>query len=120
MRLRTRGDTRPASEPQIRRVFALARVAGLTGSDGHADREKVCELILHVAGIDEPDCLTREQVQDVYDELERLITENDLRAARNALLEHPWGRPGGRTAGGDPEGRCRLFERTEWAAGRAR
>ena len=31
MRLRTRGDTRPASEPQIRRVFALARVAGLTG-----------------------------------------------------------------------------------------
>jgi len=81
MRLRTRGDTRPASEPQIRRVFALARVAGLTGSDGYADREKVCELILHVAGIDEADCLTREQVQDVYDELERLITENDLRAA---------------------------------------
>jgi DNA polymerase III epsilon subunit-like protein len=40
MRLRTRGDTRPASEPQVRRVFALARVAGLTGSDGRADREK--------------------------------------------------------------------------------
>ena len=81
MRLRTRGDTRPASEPQIRRVFALARIAGLTGSDGRADRGKVCELILHVAGIDEPDRLTREQVQDVYDELERLITENDRQAA---------------------------------------
>ena len=81
MRLRTRGDTRPASEPQIRRVFALARVAGLTGSDGRADREKVCELILHVAGFDEPDRLTREQVQDVFDELERLITENEQRAA---------------------------------------
>ena len=81
MRLRTRGDTRPASEPQVRRVFALARVAGLTGSDGRADRGKVCELVLHVAGIEEPDRLTREQVQDVYDELERLITENDLRAA---------------------------------------
>ena len=81
MRLRTRGDTRPASEPQIRRVFALARVAGLAGSDGRADRGKVCELILRVAGIDEPDRLTREQVQDVYDELERLITENDRQAA---------------------------------------
>jgi DNA polymerase III epsilon subunit family exonuclease len=81
MRLRTRGDTRPASEPQVRRVFALARVAGLTGSDGHADRAKVCELILRVAGIDEPDLLTREQMQDVYDELERLITENERRAA---------------------------------------
>lgn len=81
MRLRTRGDTRPASEPQIRRVFALARVAGLTGSDGRADREKVCELILHVAGFDEPDRLTREQVQDVFDELERLIIENEQRAA---------------------------------------
>jgi DNA polymerase III epsilon subunit-like protein len=81
MRLRTRGDTRPASEPQIRRVFALARVAGLTGSDGRADRGKVCELVLRMAGIDEPDGLTREQVQDVYDELERLITENDRQAA---------------------------------------
>ena len=80
-------DCEPAAIParppshKSRRVFALARVAGLTGSDGRADRGKVCELVLHVAGIDEPDCLTREQVQDVYDELERLITENDLRAA---------------------------------------
>ena len=81
MRLRTRGDTRPASEPQIRRVFALARVAGLTGSDARADRGKVCALVLHIAGIDEPDRLTREQVQDVYDELQRLITESDQQAA---------------------------------------
>jgi len=81
MRLRTRGDTRPASDPQIRRVFALARVAGLTGSDGRADRGKVCELVHRVAGVDEPDLLTREQVQDVYDELDRVIAENDRRAA---------------------------------------
>ena len=34
MRLRSRGDTRPASEPQIRRVFGLARSAGLGCSTG--------------------------------------------------------------------------------------
>ncbi len=81
MRLRTRGDTRPASDPQVRRVFALARVAGLTGPDGRADRSKVCDLVRRVAGVDEPDLLTREQVQDVYDELEHLIAENDRRRA---------------------------------------
>ncbi len=81
MRLRTRGETRPASEPQIRRVFALARVAGLTTADGRADRDKVCELVHRVASVDEPDRLTREQVQDVFDELERLIAQNDRRAA---------------------------------------
>jgi DNA polymerase III epsilon subunit family exonuclease len=81
MRLRTRGDTRPASEPQIRRVFALARVAGLTAADGRADRDKVCGLVHRVAGVDEPDQLNREQVQDVFDELERLIDENERRAA---------------------------------------
>ena len=81
MRLRTRGDTRPASEPQIRRVFALARVAGLTGSDGRADRDKVCDLVLRVASVVEPDQLNREQVQDIFDELERLTAENDRRAA---------------------------------------
>ena len=31
MRLRSRGDTRPASDPQIRRVFGMARSAGLVG-----------------------------------------------------------------------------------------
>jgi DNA polymerase-3 subunit epsilon len=81
MRLRTRGDSRPASDPQIRRVFALARVAGLTGADGRADRDMVCQLVHRVAGTDEPDLLTREQVQDVYDELERLIADNEHRAA---------------------------------------
>lgn len=64
-----------------RRVFALARVAGLTGVDGRADRDQVCQLVHRVAGVDEPDLLTREQVQDVYDELERLIADNEQRAA---------------------------------------
>ena len=73
LRLRARGDTRPASEPQVRRVFGLARAAGLTAPDGRADRGKVCELIQHVSGVEEPDLLTREQVQDVYDALEQLI-----------------------------------------------
>jgi DNA polymerase III epsilon subunit family exonuclease len=81
MRLRTRGDTRPASDPQIRRVFALARVAGLPGADGRADRDEVCQLVHRAGGVDEPDLLTREQVQDVYDELERLIADNEQRAA---------------------------------------
>lgn len=79
MRLRTRGDVRPASEPQIRRVFALARFAGLTGSDGRTDRTKVSELVERIAGVSEPDLLTREQVQDVYDELERLMEQRSQR-----------------------------------------
>jgi len=41
----------------------------------------VCELVHRVAGVEEPDLLTREHVQDVYDELERLIAENGRRAA---------------------------------------
>ena len=85
MRLRTRGDTRRASDPQIRRVFALARVAGLTGADGRADSSKVCELIHRVAAVAEPDLLNREQVQDVYEELERLIAENEQRATATAV-----------------------------------
>jgi hypothetical protein len=47
-----------------------ARIAGRSASSS-----------FRVAGSDEPDRLTREQVQDVYDELERLITENEQRAA---------------------------------------
>ncbi|HEX6724268.1 MAG TPA: 3'-5' exonuclease [Gaiella sp.] len=69
MRARSRGDTRPASEPQIRRVFALAREAGIV------DREGVAALVARVAGGVEIDALTHEQVQDVYDELERLRSE---------------------------------------------
>jgi len=84
MRLRTRGDVRPASEPQIRRVFALARLAGLTGSDGRADRSKVRELVDRIAGVSEPDLLTREQVQDVYEELERLTEQRNHRTESDA------------------------------------
>ena len=66
---------RPASEPQIRRVFGLAAAAGLVCPDGTLDRDAVLTLVARVtagAGVDD---LTREQVQDVYDELERLLAE---------------------------------------------
>jgi DNA polymerase III epsilon subunit-like protein len=80
MRVRSRGDTRPASEPQIRRVFGLARSAGLLNLDGTVDRDAVLALVERVSGRADVDSLTREQVQGVYDELERLIAE--LPAAR--------------------------------------
>jgi DNA polymerase III epsilon subunit-like protein len=73
MRLRSRGDTRPASEPQIRRVYGLARSAGLVLPDGSADRAEVAALVERVAGSADLDALTRAQVQDVYDELDALI-----------------------------------------------
>jgi DNA polymerase III epsilon subunit family exonuclease len=73
LRLRSRGDSRPASEPQIRRVFGMARSAGLLCPDGSVDRAEVVALVGRVAGTDDVDSLTREAVQDVYDELERLI-----------------------------------------------
>lgn len=75
MRLRSRGDTRPASEPQARRVFGLARSAGLLLPDGGVDREAVCELVERVTGTADVDALTREQVQDVYDALDLLIEQ---------------------------------------------
>ena len=74
MRARSRGDTRPASEPQIRRVFALARGAGIVGPDGAIDRDAVAALVARVAGA-EIDKLNHEQVQDVYDALERMRSE---------------------------------------------
>ena len=80
MRLRSRGDTRPASEPQIRRVFGLARSAGLVLTDGGADRERVAALVERVAGTPDVDALTRAQVQDVYDALEELIEQPDALA----------------------------------------
>ena len=73
MRARSRGDTRPASEPQIRRVFALAREAGIVRPDGAVDRDAVAALVARVAGSVEIDELNHEQVQDVYDELEQLL-----------------------------------------------
>ena len=75
MRARSRGDTRPASDPQIRRVFALAREAGLVGLDGGVDRDAVAALVTRVAGGTAIDDLNHEQVQDVYDELERISSE---------------------------------------------
>ena len=75
MRLRSRGDTRPASEPQIRRVFGLARSAWLTLLDGSADREQVAALVFRVSGVTDIDALSRAQVQDVYDALEELIEQ---------------------------------------------
>lgn len=73
MRLRSRGDTRPASQPQIRRVFGMARSAGLLRRDGGVDRAQVVALVARVTGGDDVDSLTRAQVQDVYDALELLI-----------------------------------------------
>ena len=81
MRLRSRGDTRPASEPQIRRVFGMARSAGLVGLDGSADREQVAALVEQVTGTADVDSLTRAQVQDVYDALEELIADEAVMAA---------------------------------------
>ena len=75
MRARSRGDRRPASEPQIRRVFALAREAGLVGRDGAVDRDAVAALVARVAAGVEVDALSHEQVQDVYDELERMLSQ---------------------------------------------
>jgi len=75
MRLRSRGDTRPASEPQIRRVFGMARSAGLLRPDGGVDRDQVIALVERVTGTSDVDALSREQVQGVYDALARLIEQ---------------------------------------------
>jgi DNA polymerase III epsilon subunit family exonuclease len=74
MRLRARGDTRPASEPQIRRMFGLARSAGFLAPDGSVDRDRVIELVTRVTGAPDPDTLTRAQVQDVFDALDAKIS----------------------------------------------
>jgi DNA polymerase III epsilon subunit family exonuclease len=73
LRLRARGDRRPASAGQIRRVFALARAAGV-------DRFELRQLIARATDRDDVDALTREQVQDVFDVLE-LLVERAPRAA---------------------------------------
>ena len=85
MRLRSRGDTRPASEPQIRRLFGMARSAGLRLPDGSVDRDEVVALVSRVARTGDVDALTRAQVQDVYDVLEELIAQqNQLGHAASA------------------------------------
>lgn len=81
MRARSRGDTRRVSEPQVRRVFGMARSAGIVLPDGGVDRDAVVALVVRVVGTPDVDSLTREQVQDVYDELERLIALRPARAA---------------------------------------
>ena len=83
MRLRSRGDTRPASEPQIRRVFGMARSAGLFRPDGGVDRDQVTTLVERATGTSDVNALSREQVQVVYDALDRLIEQRSsaVRAA---------------------------------------
>ena len=81
MRFRSLGDTRPASEPQIRRVFGMARSAGLLRPDGGVDRDAVVALVAWVTAGADVDMLTREQVQAVYDELDRLIETRSREAA---------------------------------------
>lgn len=83
LRMRSRGDTRPASEPQVRRVFGMARSARMLRPDGSVDRDQVVALVARVTGVADVDALTREQVQDVFDELERL-TDDHHRLARTA------------------------------------
>jgi DNA polymerase III epsilon subunit family exonuclease len=73
LRLRSRGDTRFASDPQIRRLVGMARSAGLVGPDGDVDHDRLAALVERVAGIADVDALTRAQIQDVYDALDRLI-----------------------------------------------
>jgi DNA polymerase III epsilon subunit family exonuclease len=73
IRLRSRGDTRVATESQIRRVFGMARSAGYVRADGTTDRGEVVAIVKQVAGTSDIDSLTREQVQGVYDMLDRRI-----------------------------------------------
>lgn len=74
-RVRSRGDTRPASEPQIRRVYGMARSAGLLRIDGTVDPDLIGALVREVVGSDDVDALTRSQVQDVYDALDEMIEQ---------------------------------------------
>jgi hypothetical protein len=54
-------------------VFGLARSAGLLLPAGCVDHNQVVALVERVSGTADVDSLTREQVQDVYDALERMI-----------------------------------------------
>jgi DNA polymerase III epsilon subunit family exonuclease len=74
MRLRSRGDTRPASAGQIRRVFALAHAAAVS-------RTELLQLVARTTDSQDVDALTREQVQDVFDVLERRYRPQTAEAA---------------------------------------
>jgi DNA polymerase III epsilon subunit family exonuclease len=74
MRLRSRGDKRRATAAQIRRLFALGYASGLS-------RGGILKLVGVVVGPADLDALTREQVQDVYDALERTTAAPVERAA---------------------------------------
>ena len=74
MRLRSRGDTRPATAAQIRRVFALGDAVGLS-PDG------ILSVVGRVVSSADIESLTREQVQLVYDALERSTAPPIERAA---------------------------------------
>jgi len=74
LRFRSRGDKRPATAAQIRRVFALGYVAGLS-------REGIFELVARAVRTSDVDALTREQVQDVYDALGLLNTAQGIKRA---------------------------------------
>ncbi len=54
-------------------MFGLARCAELLLPGGGVDRDQVVALVERVSGTADIDSLTREQVQDVYDALERLF-----------------------------------------------
>jgi DNA polymerase III epsilon subunit family exonuclease len=73
IRLRSRGDTRPATERQVRRVFGMARSAGFVYPDGAINRERIVAIVKTITGTTDVDSLTREQIQNVYDALEGRI-----------------------------------------------
>jgi DNA polymerase III epsilon subunit family exonuclease len=85
LRLRARGDTRPASERQISRVFGMARSAGLLDLGGCVDRRQVVALVQRACGTGDVDSLTREQVQEVYDALERATAMLPVNPCRMTL-----------------------------------
>ena len=65
-------------------MFALARAAGLVALDGTVDPDAVAALVGRVSRVDDVEALTREQVQDVYDELELLVAEAEATQAASA------------------------------------
>ena len=63
-------------------MFGIARSAGLLDPAGGVDHNQVAAVVQRIAGTADVDSLTREQVQDVYDALERLIAISAGEASR--------------------------------------